>query len=71
MKQQVFKLGELFCGPGGIACGAMRSHSDDNKLIVKHAWANDYDAEQMAKKIKEEITKSSKYRNVNNVNRLR
>ena len=23
----VFKLGELFCGPGGIACGAMNAKS--------------------------------------------
>lgn len=38
-----FKLGELFCGPGGIACGALKSHSDDGKFSVKHAWANDYD----------------------------
>lgn len=38
-----FKLGELFCGPGGIACGA--SLADIGKLDYKivHAWANDYD----------------------------
>ena len=39
----VFKLGELFCGPGGLACGAIRSHSNDGKYSVEHAWANDYD----------------------------
>ena len=39
----VFKLGELFCGPGGIACGAMRAKSADGKLTIEHAWANDYD----------------------------
>ena len=38
-----FKLGELFCGPGGIACGAMKSRSADGKYGVAHAWANDYD----------------------------
>lgn len=38
-----FKMGELFCGPGGIACGALRAHSDDNTLGIEHAWANDYD----------------------------
>ena len=38
-----FKLGELFCGPGGIACGALRSRSSDGKLSIEHAWANDYD----------------------------
>lgn len=36
-------MGELFCGPGGLACGALRAHSDDNTLGVEHAWANDYD----------------------------
>ena len=41
--QITFKLGELFCGPGGLACGALRSHSDDGVYRVEHAWANDYD----------------------------
>lgn len=41
--ENVFRLGELFCGPGGIACGALRSKSDDGLLSVEHAWANDYD----------------------------
>ncbi len=40
-----FKLGELFCGPGGLACGALRAHSDDNRYGVEHAWANDYDSD--------------------------
>ena len=39
----VFKLGELFCGPGGLACGALRSQSSDGRFMVEHAWANDYD----------------------------
>lgn len=39
----VFKLGELFCGPGGLACGALRSTSEDGRFAVKHAWSNDYD----------------------------
>ena len=38
-----FKLGELFCGAGGLAIGALRSHSDDGQYGVVHAWANDYD----------------------------
>lgn len=38
-----YKLGELFCGPGGLACGALRSKSNDGTLSVTHAWANDYD----------------------------
>ena len=40
-----FKLGELFCGPGGIACGAMRAKSADGRFVIEHAWANDYDAD--------------------------
>ncbi|MDO5157165.1 MAG: DNA cytosine methyltransferase [Eubacteriales bacterium] len=38
-----FRLGELFCGPGGIACGAMRATSGDGQFGIEHAWANDYD----------------------------
>lgn len=41
--QTVFRLGELFCGPGGLACGALRSKSDDGIYAITHAWANDYD----------------------------
>ncbi len=44
-RQTVFRLGELFCGPGGIACGALRAQSTDGTYVVKHAWANDYDAD--------------------------
>lgn len=43
MKPTKFKLGELFCGPGGIACGAMQSKSADGKFSIEHVWANDYD----------------------------
>ena len=42
---ETFKLGELFCGPGGIACGALRAKSDDGLFTIEHAWANDYDAD--------------------------
>lgn len=41
--KMVFRLGELFCGPGGIAYGAMKSKSEDGQLGIEHAWANDYD----------------------------
>jgi len=43
----VFKLGELFCGPGGIALGAKNSSfsREGIKYSVKHVWANDYDAD--------------------------
>ena len=41
--KEVFRLGELYCGPGGLACGALRSTSANGRLSVTHAWANDYD----------------------------
>lgn len=37
----VFKLGELFCGPGGLAWGAL--NADVPGIKIEHAWANDYD----------------------------
>lgn len=39
----VFKLGELFCGPGGLASGALQAKSSDGKYSIRHEWANDYD----------------------------
>lgn len=39
-----FKLGELFCGPGGIAWGATHAKINDPHFSIKHQWANDYDA---------------------------
>ncbi len=39
----VFKLGELFCGPGGLASAALQAQSDDGKIRINHQWANDYD----------------------------
>ena len=40
MKKE-FRLGELFCGPGGLAYGAMTAENDKYKIV--HQWANDYD----------------------------
>lgn len=40
----MYRLGELFSGPGGLACGAMRAHVDGHDdLKIVHAWANDFD----------------------------
>lgn len=39
--KQTFRLGEYFCGPGGLAQAA-RTCNVQNMSIV-HAWANDYD----------------------------
>ena len=41
----IFRLGELFCGPGGIAWGAMNASIEDPNFAIVHQWANDYDAD--------------------------
>lgn len=41
----IFKLGELFCGPGGLALGAAMADpifSEDGKQYsIKHIWGVD------------------------------
>ena len=37
----VFRLGELFCGAGGIGLGARLANS--SKAQIEHIWATDYD----------------------------
>ncbi|WP_415341249.1 DNA cytosine methyltransferase [Clostridium perfringens] len=41
----IFRKGELFCGPGGLALGAKNAtvSNEKEKFIVEHAWANDID----------------------------
>ena len=39
-----FRLGELFCGPGGIAWGATHADIGNDNIKIVHEWANDYDA---------------------------
>lgn len=43
--KNTFKLGELFCGPGGLAYGAINAISDDGTQTIVHKWANDFDAD--------------------------
>lgn len=38
-----YKMGELFCGPGGIALGAHNAADKVPGFKVEHTWANDYD----------------------------
>ena len=38
-----FRMGEFFCGPGGLACGALSAEIEDPRYRIVHAWANDYD----------------------------
>ena len=49
MQEKVYRLGELFCGPGGIALGAQNADvydsATDTKYKMKHMWANDYHPE--------------------------
>lgn len=52
MEKKVFRLGELFCGPGGIAYGAKCARSADGKYTTQHAWANDNDPDTCATYIK-------------------
>jgi DNA (cytosine-5)-methyltransferase 1 len=40
-----FRLGELFCGPGGIAYGALSARIEKPEFKIEHLWANDYDAD--------------------------
>lgn len=43
-----FKLGELFCGPGGLALGATKAKVTDFDGVtytIKHLWASDYHEE--------------------------
>jgi len=40
-----YKLGELFCGPGGLAWGATNAKCKNSKFSIVHEWANDYDAD--------------------------
>lgn len=42
-KVKQFRLGELFCGPGGLALGAITAKIEDSEYGIVHQWANDYD----------------------------
>lgn len=41
----IFRKGELFCGPGGLALGAKNANIivDGEEYKIEHAWANDID----------------------------
>ena len=36
-------MGEFFCGPGGLACGALSAKIENDDFRISHAWSNDYD----------------------------
>lgn len=41
----IYRLGELYCGPGGLALGASRAQVVFNgqRSSIRHEWATDYD----------------------------
>lgn len=39
----MFRLGELFSGPGGLAFGAMQADIGIEDFRIEHAWSNDFD----------------------------
>lgn len=43
-----FRMGEFFCGPGGLACGALSAEIEDPHYRIVHAWSNDYDQQTCA-----------------------
>ena len=44
-----FRLGELFCGPGGIAQGAADASIENKDYKIIHQWATDYDKDTYRK----------------------
>ena len=42
MTELTFRMGELFSGPGGMACGAHNAAKRVG-ISLNHSWANDYD----------------------------
>lgn len=40
---KTFRLGELFCGPGGLAHAAINARISNPEYKIVHQWANDYD----------------------------
>lgn len=43
-----YRLGELFCGPGGIAYGATTANINNPDYQIVHQWATDYDRDTCA-----------------------
>jgi len=44
----IFRLGELFCGPGGIGYAAITAKCTNPDYKIVHTWANDYDKDTCA-----------------------
>lgn len=46
-KEAIFRLGELFCGPGGIGVGSSLVEVKKDNIVygIQHAWSTDYDSD--------------------------
>nr|WP_269770448.1 DNA (cytosine-5-)-methyltransferase [Brevibacterium yomogidense] len=42
-QRRVFRLGELFSGPGGLGMGALQARIKDTDYRFVHQWSNDFD----------------------------
>ena len=40
--KKTFRLGELFCGAGGLGYGAVTAQIEDKDYKIIHQWANDF-----------------------------
>lgn len=47
-----YSLGELFCGPGGLAIGAHNADIGDGAWRIEHKWATDWDLDTVKTYIK-------------------
>ncbi len=49
-KKVTYRLGELFCGPGGLGCAAKDTIVSDGEQSfgISHAWATDLDKDACA-----------------------
>ena len=43
MAKKILKFGEMFCGPGGLAKGAMLAGAEHPHFTIQHSWATDID----------------------------
>jgi len=72
-KLVIFKLGELFCGAGGLALGALQAkvHANGTDYRIASVWANDYD-EDACETYRNNICKDQPdvvvHKNVNDLN---
>ncbi len=64
MKKNLYKFGELFSGPGGLALGASKSiiKTENEEFSIQHEWANDIDRDSCDTYIRN--IKGANYNNV-------